>query len=78
MLTRRILASVCALCLVVPAAAGAKDVRFVGHTHHAVLVATGDTKNDLPGAVAAVLAAFALGGAALVARRQRRAPHMGV
>ena len=29
-------------------------------------------------AEAAVLAAFALGGAALVARRQRRAPHMGV
>ena len=27
---------------------------------------------------AAVLAAFALGGAALVARRQHRAPHMGV
>jgi hypothetical protein len=27
---------------------------------------------------AAVLAAFALGGAALVARRQSRAPHMGV
>jgi hypothetical protein len=29
-------------------------------------------------AEAAVLAAFALGGAALVARRQHRAPHMGV
>jgi hypothetical protein len=27
---------------------------------------------------AALLAAFAVGGAALVARRQRRAPHMGV
>ena len=54
MLTRRLLASVCALCLLVPAAAGAKDVRYVGHAHHAVLVATGDTKNDVPGAVAAV------------------------
>jgi hypothetical protein len=54
MLTRRLLASVCALCLLVPAAAGAKDVRYIGHTHHAVLVATGDTKNDVPGAVAAV------------------------
>ena len=54
MLTRRLLASVCALCLLVPAAAGAKDVRYVGHAHHAVLVATGDTKDDVPGAVAAV------------------------
>jgi hypothetical protein len=54
MLTRRLLASACALCLLVPAAAGAKDVRYVGHAHHAVLVATGDTKNDVPGAVAAV------------------------
>ena len=54
MLTRRIVASACALCLAVPAAAGAKDVRYVGHAHHAVLVATGDTKSDLPGAVAAV------------------------
>jgi hypothetical protein len=54
MLTRRLLASACALCLLVPAAAGAKDVRYVGHAHHAVLVATGDTKNDLPGAIAAV------------------------
>ena len=54
MLTRRLLASVCALCLLVPAAAGAKDVRYVGHAHHAVLVATGDTKNDLPGDIAAV------------------------
>ena len=54
MLTRRLLASVCALCLLVPAAAGAKDVRYVGHAHHAVLVATGDTKDDLPGAIPAV------------------------
>ncbi|HEX6697716.1 MAG TPA: hypothetical protein VF080_12990 [Solirubrobacteraceae bacterium] len=54
MLTRRIVASLCALCLAVPAAAGAKDVRYVGHAHHAVLVATGDTKDDLPGAVAAI------------------------
>jgi hypothetical protein len=50
MLTRRLVASACALCLAVPAAAGAKDVRYVGHAHHAVLVATGDTKSDLPGA----------------------------
>ena len=54
MLTRRLVASICALCLAVPAVAGAKDVRYVGHAHHAVLVATGDTKNDVPGAVAAV------------------------
>ena len=55
MLTRRILASVCAQCLVVPAAAGAKDVRYVGHVHHAAaIVVTGDTKGDLPGAVPAV------------------------
>jgi hypothetical protein len=54
MLTRRILAGVCALCLVVSAAAGAKDVRYVGHVHHAVLVAPGDTKSDLPGTAAVV------------------------
>jgi len=54
MLTRRIVAGICALCLAVPAAAGAKDVRYVGHAHHAVLVAAGDTKSDLPGAVAVV------------------------
>jgi hypothetical protein len=54
MLTRRLVASACALCLAVPAAAGAKDVRYVGHAHHAVLVATGDTKSDLPGAASAV------------------------
>jgi len=51
MLTRRIAASACALCLAVPAAATAKDVRYVGHSHHAVqavaIVATGDTKNDI-------------------------------
>jgi hypothetical protein len=52
--TRRIVASACALCLAVPTAAGAKDVRYVGHAHHAVVVATGDTKSDLPGAVAVV------------------------
>jgi hypothetical protein len=54
MLTRRIVAGVCTLCLAVPAAAGAKDVHYVGHTHHTVLVATGDTKNDLPGTVAVI------------------------
>jgi hypothetical protein len=54
MFTRRIVASICALCLAVPAVAGAKDVRYVGHAHHAVVVATGDTKNDLTGAVAVV------------------------
>jgi hypothetical protein len=54
MLTRRILASVCALCLAVPAVASAKDVRYVGHAHHAVLVATGDTKGDLPGSLPVV------------------------
>ena len=53
MLTRRIVASICALCLAVPAAAGAKDVRYVGHVHHAVLVAPGDTKDDLPSTPAA-------------------------
>jgi hypothetical protein len=48
MLTRRIAASACALCLAVPTFAAAKDVRFVGHVHHAVpVLATGDTKNDL-------------------------------
>ncbi|HEX6745410.1 MAG TPA: hypothetical protein VF087_14380 [Solirubrobacteraceae bacterium] len=54
MLTRRIVASVCALSLAIPAAAGAKDVRYVGHAHHAVLVASGDTKSDLTGTVAVV------------------------
>jgi hypothetical protein len=54
MLIRRLAASACALCLAVPAAATAKDVRYVGHAHHAVLVATGDTKGDLPGAVPVV------------------------
>jgi hypothetical protein len=54
MLTRRIVAGLCALCLAVPAAAGAKDVRYVGHAHHTVIVATGDTKSDVPGAVAAI------------------------
>lgn len=48
MISRRILAGACALCLAVPAAATAKDVRFVGHLHHSVpAVATGDTKYDL-------------------------------
>ena len=57
MLTRRIVASACALCLAVPAAASAKDVRYVGHVHHAAaIVVTGDTKGDLPGAVPAVAA----------------------
>jgi hypothetical protein len=55
MLTHRIVASACALCLALPAAASAKDVRYVGHVHHAAaIVVAGDTKNDLPGAVAAV------------------------
>jgi subtilisin family serine protease len=53
MLTRRLVASACALCLVVPAAASAKPV-YIAHAHHAVLVTTGDTKGDLPGAVPAV------------------------
>ena len=57
MLTRRLVASACALCLAVPAAATAKDVRYVGHVHHAAaIVVTGDTKGDLPGAVPAVAA----------------------
>ena len=49
MLTRRIAASACALCLAVPAAAAAKPTCvYVGHVHHAAaVVATGDTKNDL-------------------------------
>jgi hypothetical protein len=51
MLTRRLVASACALCLAVPAAADAKDVLHVGHDHPAVLIATGDTKGDLPGSV---------------------------
>jgi hypothetical protein len=55
MLTRRIVASACALCLALPAVASAKDVRYVGHVHHvAAIVVTGDTKGDLPGSVAAV------------------------
>jgi hypothetical protein len=55
MLIRRIAASACALCLAVPAVATAKDVRYVGHAHHATAVlAVGDTKGDLRGAVAAV------------------------
>jgi hypothetical protein len=54
MLTRRLVASACALCLAVPAAAGAKDVRYVAHAHHAVLVATGDTKGDLPASAPSV------------------------
>ena len=50
MLTRRIAASACALCLVVPAAASAMPGGpvFTGHVHHATpVVASGDTKNDL-------------------------------
>ena len=43
MLTRRIVASACALCLAVPTFAAAKPV----HHHAVALVATGDTKNDL-------------------------------
>ena len=55
MLIRRIAASACALCLAVPAVATAKDVRYVGHAHHATAVlAVGDTKGDLHGAVSAV------------------------
>ena len=50
MLTRRLAASACALCLAVPTAASAMPGRrvHVGHVHHtAAVVATGDTKNDL-------------------------------
>jgi hypothetical protein len=49
MLTRRIAASACALCLVVPTVAAANGGPvFTGHVHHAVpVVAAGDTKNDL-------------------------------
>ena len=50
MITRRIAASACALCLAVPTVAVAKPApaEFVGHVHHNVaVVATGDTKNDL-------------------------------
>jgi hypothetical protein len=54
MLTRRLVASACALCLAVPAAAGAKDVRYVANAHHAVLVAAGDTKGDLPASAPSV------------------------
>ena len=55
MLIRRIAASACALCLAVPAVATAKDVRYVGHAHHATAVlAVGDTKGDLSGAASAV------------------------
>jgi hypothetical protein len=55
MLTRHIVAGACALCLTVtvPAVATAKDVRFLPHVQHAVVV-TGDTKGDLPGSVPAV------------------------
>ena len=130
MLTRRIVASACALCLTVPAFASAKDVTI---HHTAAVVATGDTKNDLhvntyeqaiagdtkghlprtivPGpavapatsriavvkttpvatdnsstdgwqiaalAEGAVLAAFAVGAAAVVSSRQRRNEQPGV
>jgi len=50
MLTRRIAASACALCLAVPTVAAAMPGGpvYVGHVHHAAaVVATGDTKNDL-------------------------------
>ena len=43
MLTRRIVASACALCLAVPAFAAAKPV----HQHAVPVVAAGDTKDDL-------------------------------
>ena len=43
MLTRRIVASACALCLAVPTFAAAKPV----HHHAVAVVVTGDTKNDL-------------------------------
>ena len=54
MLTRRIAASACALCLAVPAVATAKDVhvRYLPHVQHAIVV-TGDTKDDLAGTVPA-------------------------
>jgi hypothetical protein len=50
MFTRRIVASACALCLLVPAAAGAKPISgpFHGHLHHtAAVVVAGDTSDDL-------------------------------
>ena len=51
MLARRLAASACALCLVVPAAASAMPgPEFSGHVHRSAavaVVATGDTKNDL-------------------------------
>jgi hypothetical protein len=49
MLTRRLAAGACALCLVVPTVASAKDEGPLpaGHVHHATVVATGDTKSDL-------------------------------
>ena len=51
MLARRLAASACALCLVVPAAASAMPgPEFSGHVHRTAavaVVATGDTKNDL-------------------------------
>jgi hypothetical protein len=43
MLTCRVVASACALCLAVPTFAAAKPV----HHHAVAVVATGDTKNDL-------------------------------
>ena len=43
MLTRRIAASACALCLAVPTFAAAKPV----HHHAVAVVVTGDTKSDL-------------------------------
>ena len=43
MITRRIAASACALCLAIPTFAAAKPI----HHHAVVVVATGDTKNDL-------------------------------
>ena len=43
MLTRRIVASACALCLAIPTFAAAKPI----HHHAVAVVATGDTKNDL-------------------------------
>jgi hypothetical protein len=43
MLTRRIAASACALCLAIPTFAAAKPI----HEHAVAVVAAGDTKNDL-------------------------------
>jgi hypothetical protein len=56
MLTRHIVAGACALCLVVPALAGAQPAQDppAGPTHHVVY---GDSKGDLPGSISPAPAA---------------------